>query len=262
MSETRPDFSSTPGDEPSEVGNDRPGSYGTLHAEPLANGGLSAINTERTASDTPPDTEPFVADAEPADLDMNRTGSDSAPYRDAAALDTEPTAHDTEPAASDAELGTATAASDPADRGLDTEEPASGRAHLTLGEPVVARPDFAPDPSAVGGPAANGKPGADSDARWREIQAAFVDDPHGSVEQALQAVDDEVIALIGALRRRQEALAPVGQAAGQANVGLAADQPEVLAASPNPGDTERLRIALRDCRTFWADLAELGDRLG
>jgi hypothetical protein len=27
------------------------------------------------------------------------------------------------------------------------------------------------------------------------------------------------------------------------------------------GDTERLRVALRSCRTFWQDLAELGDLL-
>jgi hypothetical protein len=230
MSETRHDFPGTTTDEPSEV------------------------DADRTASDTAPDTEPFVADAEPAGLDTDRTGSDSM-------TDSEPGASDSEPAASDTELDSPTAAFDAADRGLDKEEPAPGRAHLALGEPVV-RPNSAAGPGAAVEPTADGQPGAGSDARWREIQATFVDDPGGSVEQALRAVDDEVTAVIDALRRRQEELAPVGQPRGQTSVGQAADQPDVLAAGSNPGDTERLRIALRECRAFWADLAELGDRLG
>jgi hypothetical protein len=268
MSETRSDFPGTTADD------------------------LSGVDTDRTASDTPPDTEPFLTDSDAADLDTDRTASDTAPDTESES-DTEPTAsetaddaeldsegfpldtdldgsdtarvgsespRDTESAASDTELGTATAAFDAAD-GRDTEEPASGRAHLSLGKPVVTRPNLA-GLSAAGVPAGGGEPGADSNARWREIQANFVDDPRGAVERALQAVEDEVTVVIEALRQRQEALAPAGQAGGQTNAGQAADELSLSAAGSDPGDTERLRIALRDCRAFWTDLAELGDRLG
>jgi hypothetical protein len=266
MSETRPDFPGITADEPSEVDNDRTGSDGTLHTEPLANGEPSAVNAERTASDALPDAEPRVSEVEgDAEPTVSGAAGDAEPDAERFPVDTDPrgfdavrvgslSMRDTEPATSDAELDTATAASGAADRELDAKGPASGRAHLALGNPVVARPDFA------AGPSAPGEPGADSDARWREIQATFVDDPRGSVEQALRAVDDEVTAVLDALRRRQEALAP-SRAPGQTNGGQAY-QLSGLAAGSNPGDTEQLRIALRDCRAFWRDLDELSDRLG
>ncbi len=76
--------------------------------------------------------------------------------------------------------------------------------------------------------------------QWLDIQATFVDDPGGSVQLALQAVDGALTTFVDGLRERQAALAP----------------------EADPGDTERLRATLRSCRAFWENLASLGDQLG
>jgi hypothetical protein len=251
MSEPRPDFAGTTADDEFEVNNDQTASDSTLHGEPpLADDEAPDVDRDRTGSDTALDEEPSGLDADQDTFDAVPVGSQSLADSNSAASDTEP--------------DPATAAVAATDGGLDAEEHASGRAPLTLGKPVVPGPNAAADPSGVDDPVAAFEPDAGSNARWREIQATFVDDPRGSVERALQAVDDEVAAVIDTLRRRQEQLAPVGQANanGQTSVLQDADQPDALAASSNPGDTERLRIVLRDCRAFWTDLAELGDRLG
>jgi hypothetical protein len=76
--------------------------------------------------------------------------------------------------------------------------------------------------------------------QWLDIQATFVDDPSGSVQLALQAVDGALTTFVDGLRQRQAALTP----------------------DADPGDTERLRATLRSCRAFWENLASLGDQLG
>jgi hypothetical protein len=81
------------------------------------------------------------------------------------------------------------------------------------------------------------------DERWHDIQAMFVDDPRGSVQQAAAAADAAVSALVQTLQQRQAALVPAGSAAG------------------DPGDTEQLREALRSYRIFCQNLAEIGQQL-
>ncbi len=65
----------------------------------------------------------------------------------------------------------------------------------------------------------------------------FVDDPRGSVAEASVMVDEAVDAFIVAARERQAALAASWQA--------------------RDADTERLRVTLRDYRTFWSSVTQL-----
>jgi hypothetical protein len=81
--------------------------------------------------------------------------------------------------------------------------------------------------------------------RWSEIQALFVDDPRTSVERALEATHAGLLTVISLLRLQED---PIPDDTGGPH-GAAS------------GDTERLRVALRSCRTFWQDLAELSDLL-
>ena len=46
--------------------------------------------------------------------------------------------------------------------------------------------------------------------QWHDIQAIFVDDPHGSVELAAAAAEAAVSALVESLPQRQAALVPAG----------------------------------------------------
>jgi hypothetical protein len=81
------------------------------------------------------------------------------------------------------------------------------------------------------------------DPQWHDIQAQFVDDPRGSVEQAAAAADAAVTALVETLHQRQAALAPGSGPSG------------------DPGDTEQLREALRSYRVFCQNLAEISEGL-
>jgi hypothetical protein len=75
--------------------------------------------------------------------------------------------------------------------------------------------------------------------QWHDIQALFVDDPRGSVQLALQAVDGALTSFVDGLREQQAALTPDARL----------------------GDTERLRATLRSSRAFWENLVHLGDQL-
>jgi hypothetical protein len=100
---------------------------------------------------------------------------------------------------------------------------------------------------AVSGPAQPTRAAQDeeqADRGWSEILALFVDDPRGSVEQALEATQSRLLTVISVLRRQQDQVP-------------AASGPQRATAA----DTEPLRVALRNCRTFWQDLAELADLL-
>jgi hypothetical protein len=227
----------------SELNRDTPGD---------ASDEVDEFDTDRQAADT----EPAAVDADASELDAEPAVASTEPDETDSEPDTDPDETDSQSAAPDtAVVGTS-------DAEINAARPPSGWANLRLGEPVVARPTPAATPDATTEPAGVAEPGGASAARWREIQAVFVDDPRGSVEQALHAIDDEVTAVIDALRRRQVALTPTGQANGESYAGQAAGPGFESAADSNPADTERLRVALRDCRAFWTDLAELGDRLG
>jgi hypothetical protein len=73
--------------------------------------------------------------------------------------------------------------------------------------------------------------------KWSEVLAMFVDDPRGSVTEASAIVDEAVNAFIAATRGRQASLAASWQA--------------------QDTDTEQLRVALRDYRTFWTGVTRL-----
>jgi hypothetical protein len=73
-------------------------------------------------------------------------------------------------------------------------------------------------------------------ARWHEIQAMFVDDPHSSAEMAAGLVDESVQALLASVREQQDSL-------------LAAWHGE------NAG-TEELRTAVQHYRAFGGRLAD------
>jgi hypothetical protein len=75
-----------------------------------------------------------------------------------------------------------------------------------------------------------------SGQRWNQIQAAFVDDPRGSVTQAASMADEAIEAFVSAARERQAWLASSWQ-------------------GPDAG-TEELRTALRDYRAFWSSVPE------
>ena len=65
----------------------------------------------------------------------------------------------------------------------------------------------------------------------------FVDDPRGSVTEASAIVDEAINAFIAAARARQASLAASWQA--------------------QDSDTEQLRMALQDYRTFWTSMTQL-----
>jgi hypothetical protein len=92
-------------------------------------------------------------------------------------------------------------------------------------EPPAGHPEF---------PAASAT--ANLTARWHEIQAMFVDDPHSSAEMAAGLVDESVQALVASVREQQVSL-------------LAAWHGE------NAG-TEELRTAVQHYRAFGGRLAD------
>jgi hypothetical protein len=98
-------------------------------------------------------------------------------------------------------------------------------------EPVVTQPPAAPA-------AAVASPGGISAQRWSEILTSFVDDPRGSVTMAADVVDSAIEELVNSVRARQRALASSWQG--------------------SETDTEQLRTALRDYRTFWNQVQQMG----
>jgi hypothetical protein len=75
--------------------------------------------------------------------------------------------------------------------------------------------------------------------QWHDIQALFVDDPLGSVQQAAAEADTAVSALAATLRERQA----------------------TFSSSGNANDTEQLRESLRSYRIFCQSLTEIGNQL-
>jgi hypothetical protein len=77
---------------------------------------------------------------------------------------------------------------------------------------------------------------------WRDIQAAFVDDPAGAVRLAADATNAALSTLIDRLRMGQSTLVNSGS-------------------SPGEPDTEQLRGALREYRTLCENVDQIGRRL-
>ena len=120
-----------------------------------------------------------------------------------------------------------------------TEEPAPAA------EPVVTQPPDAPaaadpapaaEPVVTQPPDAPASPGGVTPQRWSVILTSFVDDPRGSVTMAADVVDSAVEELVNSVRARQRAL---GSWRG------------------GETDTEQLRTALRDYRTFWNQVQQM-----
>jgi hypothetical protein len=86
-------------------------------------------------------------------------------------------------------------------------------------------------------PAAGASP-AFGGQEWREIQATFVDDPHGAVQMAASAADSALNSLVTGLRERQSSLAGAGNQ-----------------------DTEQLRSALQEYRKFCQAISDIGRQL-
>ncbi len=121
-------------------------------------------------------------------------------------------------------------------------EPAVVAAELITAD-VVAATDATSSGTGGNGTAGDGGARDVLDPQWHDIQAQFVDDPRGSVQQAAAAADAAVSALAEALHERRSALSPGP------------------GPSEDPGDTEQLREALRSYRIFCQNLAEASKRL-
>ena len=80
-------------------------------------------------------------------------------------------------------------------------------------------------------------PAGSSAQRWSEILTTFVDDPRGSVKMAADAVDSAIDEFVTSVRARQRALASSWQG--------------------SETDTEQLRTALREYRTFWHQVQQM-----
>ena len=107
-------------------------------------------------------------------------------------------------------------------------------------EPAVAEVQ---EPVAAGAGAGQRDPGIPAQ-RWSEIMVAFVDDPHGSVKMAADAVDEAIGEFVNLARARQRALASTWQSAD--------------------AGTEELRTALRDYRKLGQRVQQLdlGEKTG
>jgi hypothetical protein len=109
--------------------------------------------------------------------------------------------------------------------------------------------DTTPDPADEDGPAvvaprtpaddalAADIPPAIQDSRWREIQAMFVDDPRGSVEQAADLASETLRELTSLLRQREQTLRSGWQ--------------------DSSADTEELRTSLQGYRALIGQISEL-----
>jgi hypothetical protein len=129
-----------------------------------------------------------------------------------------------------------TAVKDPALTEASRDPAATEVAHESAAS--EAPPAAAERPSAAAAPAAPaGPPGSITPQRWSEILVTFVDDPRGSVKMAADAVDAAIEEIVRLLRARQQALASSWQDSG--------------------ADTEQLRTALREYRTFGAQIPRM-----
>lgn len=174
------------------------------------------------------DADPLAGpDADPL------TGPDSDPLvRADAATPDAGTSSATDTRADDADLA---ASAPPASAGSPADPvPAAGRPGPLAGE-------TAPTPGQTAGDLAGGSLMTDEDAlreNWLRIQSEFVDDPKGAVTQAAGFVSDITGTLVTALQDRERTLRHTWEGDSSA-------------------DTENLRNALREYRSFFETLVKL-----
>ena len=118
--------------------------------------------------------------------------------------------------------------------GADAEKPAQADNGMSAANEAHADEAAQADAEVV---ARDDSVDAAAGREWSEVLAMFVDDPRGSVTEASAIVDEAINALIAAARGRQASLAASWQA--------------------QDTDTEQLRMALRDYRTFWTSVTQL-----
>lgn len=140
---------------------------------------------------------------------------------------------------------------------------AAERAPGTAGGPD--RPDR---PDRLGGPVRFGLGLSDgpliSDAaalraNWREVQAAFVDDPREAVSDAANLIEHAAQALAGALQHRQRQLRGHWDDAGTSSDGTGADGASsdgtgadgTGLGTTGPDNTERLRLVMQEYRALF-----------
>jgi hypothetical protein len=187
-----------------------------------------------------------LPDEDDLDDDLDDEGADEPePDDDIIAATVVPSAADESAADESAESAAdEPAALEPAMLAPAAHEPAADEDEPAADEPAADEP-FAQEPAVVTGqtgPARGSNGAAGLGPHWHDIQAQFVDDPRGSVELAAAAVDEAVTELVETLNRRRAGLVP------------AAGVPE------DPESTEQLREALRSCRTFCENLADISER--
>ncbi|HEY8043985.1 MAG TPA: hypothetical protein VIF35_06965 [Streptosporangiaceae bacterium] len=120
----------------------------------------------------------------------------------------------------------------PMPSGSAAGEPRSARAADSPAGPAdVTHPDPVPVPSGANG----------DDHDWREVMAMFVDDPRAATERAARMVDGSVEDLVRSLKGEQDSLRSAWQGGS--------------------ADTERLRTALKDYRSFWQRLDGFAHRV-
>jgi hypothetical protein len=120
----------------------------------------------------------------------------------------------------------------PMPSGSAAGEPRSARAADSPAGPAdVTHPDPVPVPSGANG----------DDHDWREVMAMFVDDPRAATERAARMVDGSVEDLVHSLKGEQDSLRSAWQGGS--------------------ADTERLRTALKDYRSFWQRLDGFAHRV-
>jgi hypothetical protein len=120
----------------------------------------------------------------------------------------------------------------------DVVEAGAGPVPADTPPPVAGSPAQAGSRAQAGSPL-NAGPSVEAAAghQWSEILTTFVDDPRGSVEEASVMVNEAIEAFIATARGRQASLAASWQ--------------------NQDTDTEQLRRALQDYRTFWGSVTQL-----
>jgi hypothetical protein len=214
----------------------RTGRHAGVAGEP-ADTETEPADTETEPADT--ETEPADATADPGDDEAEAGNDEAEAGNDLAEADEEVMV--TEPdddvvvaepddivvaEVIDAEPARPSTAADPRD--------AAGLPSVGISQPAAGPTGLSPAGQAAG-------TGLSQD--WRDIQAAFVDDPRGAVRLAAEVTDAALNGLIASLRSRQEALS-----------GASGDTAEHR-------DTEQLRGELREYRVLCQSLAEIEQRL-
>jgi len=251
-----PAFWRAQGEAPPPFG--RPPAYGYVPAEPAAQ---TQAPEPGQAPEPERDDDMVVLDSETAVKDPAPAGTAGEPAAAGPARDPDAghgvvTAGDTEAAREqEAARGAETARDQetPDGEGADDAQTAHGvvtagdteAAHETEAarDPAVTRvppaagaaPATAPAPTAPAYGSAS--PGDMSVQRWREILAMFVDDPHGSVTMAAEAVSSAIDEFVSSVRARQRDLASSWQGSGTG--------------------TEQLRTALLGYRSLWHQIQQM-----